>query len=89
MQLNLRPLFNFLRQQESFDWKLEQQKIFDEIITLPTERYQTRFRIQINLNLKTELAQHYYNNAKVQTKYTLSQQIQDYLHKPNLALLQL
>ena len=38
MQLNLRPLFNFLRQQESFDWKLEQQKFFDEIITLPTEK---------------------------------------------------
>ena len=37
MQLNLRPIYNLLRQQINFEWILEYQKGFDETIPLLTE----------------------------------------------------
>ena len=38
MQLYLRPIYKILRQQNNFEWTLEQQKGFDEIRTLLTEQ---------------------------------------------------
>ena len=38
MQLNLRPLYNILRQQNNFEWTTEHQKRFEDIKTLLTEQ---------------------------------------------------
>ena len=38
MQLYLRPFYNILRQQNTFEWTTEHQTRFDEIKKLPTEQ---------------------------------------------------
>ena len=71
MQLYLRPFYNILRQQNTFEWTTEHQTQFDKIKKLLTEqinKFQTQFQIQINHFMQCAmlqilaLAQHCYNH---------------------------
>ena len=74
MQLNLRPFYNILKQQNNFEWTTEHQTRFEELKTILTEQYQILFQIQTNhfMSCATPLilasVHHYYSVITVQTK---------------------
>ena len=72
MQVYLRPFDNILRQQNSIEWTVEHQKRFNETpkTYIPTNlKHKTRSKLIVLCNMRrNELAQHFYNRIKEQTK---------------------
>ena len=90
MQLNLRPFYNILSQQNNFESKTELQKRFEEIKIFSQNKLQTQFQIskchfmQNATPLVLASVQHYKNSTMEQIKRTSSQQTLDYPLKLNL-----
>ena len=74
MQLHLGLIYNFLRQQNNFEWTTEHQKQFEELKHSSLNKYQILFQIQTNhfvLCATPQIlasAQHCYNQTVEQIK---------------------
>ena len=75
MHLYLRPFYNILRLQNSFEWTTKHQKRFEEIKILLTEQFSNiildpnqPFYAMCDASNSLALLQHYYNLTMERTK---------------------